>query len=458
MAKVFADDIVLNYIGTDPYVALLGVTVYDTGGNNNGCLDPGETADLTSTLKNIGGVDFSNLSTTLSCTCPHVTITDNSGQFGPLQIDSTKENTFDPYRVITSASTPYGTEADFTLRMQDGSFVDTAYFTLSIGQMAPNDTGLYYAYWSGGPHVHSPVFSWIAIDTSQTTYPGTSLNLGDDAVTQVNLPFTFRYYGVNYTQITVGSDGWIAMGYQTVYDQTNSGIPNIDGPSAMVAGMWDDLDPGNAGQPSDIYYYYHAPTHRFIIEYFRVEHWPSGYHETFEIILHDPAYYTTPTGDGEIIVQYLLGMHETDNTLGIENSSETIGIQYYLDGLYDPLAAPVTDEFAVKYTTYPPDQVPGVEEFGSISQRRCELMICPSIARGSVKISYNIQGSQENAGIKIYDVMGRFVKQFGDLNDSQSTITWNMKDDLGNEVSNGIYFLNLETEDSRVTRKLVVLK
>ena len=90
-AEVSADDVVLNYTGTDPYVACLANTIIDVGGNNNGRLDPGETVDMTATIRNIGGVDFTNLNTTLVCTDPYITITDNSGYFGYLAVDSTEE-------------------------------------------------------------------------------------------------------------------------------------------------------------------------------------------------------------------------------------------------------------------------------------------------------------------------------------------------------------------------------
>lgn len=106
----------------------------DTGGNNNGHLDPGETVDLTSILKNIGGVDFTDLATTIECPSdPYITITDNSGYFGFLAIDSTKENTGDPYVVTASSSTPQGHNAQFRLIATDGSFTDTFDFNLVVG-------------------------------------------------------------------------------------------------------------------------------------------------------------------------------------------------------------------------------------------------------------------------------------------------------------------------------------
>lgn len=461
MAEVSADDIVLGYEGADPHIVFMGSTVYDAGGNNNGRLDPGETADLTSTLLNIGGAGLSNLSTTIECSDGYINIIDNSGYFGSLPVDSIKENTADPYEVSVVSSTPHGHVTDFTLiATADGGFVDTNYFSVCIGQAVPTDSGYYYAYYSGGPHPQSPVFDWFAIDTTQTANPGVSLDLADNQTVTVNLPFTFTFYGVNYTQVSVNSNGWIAMGSQTDADWTNSSIPNNDGPQAMIAGLWDDLDPGNAGEPSDIYHYYDTANHRFVVEYFMVEHFASGYYETFEIILYDPAYYSTPTGDGEIYVQYLVEMQQMDNTLGIENHDESVGIEYFYNSVYNELAVPVTNQSALRYTTWPPDQYPGVEEdfeYTSIVSKPT-LTIYPSIAKGNVSIYYAIPNHQTAAAIKIYDAAGRLVRSFEDLSNHESTIHWNRTDNSGKQVCTGIYFVNLETESRAETGKVIVVE
>ncbi len=431
------------------------------GGNNNGILDPGETADVVVTIQNDGGATADNITSQLTSSSPYITINDGSGNFGTIDPGNTGNNASDPYTVTADAGTPIGTDVDFSVIVQSGVYIDTFDFTLTVGQLAPTDTGYYYSYYSGGPHAQCPVFAWMAIDTSQSVNPGVSLNLGDDVVTQLSLPFTFQYYGLTYDSITVGSDGWIAMGYQTQYDQTNSGIPNTDGPRAMVAGLWDDLDPGNSGQPSDVYYYYDAANNRFIVEYFRVEHWPSGHHETFEIILYDPIHYPTPTGDGEIIVQYLVEMQEADNTLGIENFSETVGIQYYLDGNYHTHASAVTDSFAIKYTTWPPS-TPGIEEYGKVTglpPRTMLTAIYPNPFNHQMKISYQISESSR-VGLKVYDASGRLVRSLADGTHKPGyyTVLWDSKDDVGRAVSAGVYFVQFETGDYKRVEKAVLLK
>jgi len=437
------------------------------GGNGNGILDPGETANLVVTIENEGGGTAASVTSTLMTSSSYITINDPSGNFGTIDPGNTANNAADPYTVTASPSTPYGTEIDFEIEVVSGIYIDTLDFVLVVGQLVPSDTGLYYAYYSGGPHVQSPVFEWIAIDSTQTQNPGTSLDLSDDETVQVSLPFTFVYYGVNYTQISICSNGWIAMGVETSTDYTNTGIPGSDGPEAMIAGIWDDLDPGNSGEPSDVYYYNDASNNRFIVQWFRCEHFSSGYHEDFEIILYDPVVYPTPTGDGEIIVQYLIEMQQADNTLGIENFSETVGIQYYLDGTYDPLAAVVTDSFAIKYTTYPPDWV-GIKEeggFASLPLKTLLGVMYPNPGLGVMSIRYQI-ASVSNISLCVYDAAGRLVRTVikGKCEPGYYTQVWDSRDDLGRRVPAGVYFVRFaanpvgETDDYQRTEKAVLLK
>jgi uncharacterized repeat protein (TIGR01451 family) len=48
-----------------PYILLTDYTINDQTGNNNGQLDPGETAEITVVLKNIGTEDALNITGTL---------------------------------------------------------------------------------------------------------------------------------------------------------------------------------------------------------------------------------------------------------------------------------------------------------------------------------------------------------------------------------------------------------
>jgi len=417
--------------------------------NGNGTFEPAESATVVVTLRNTGSTGIDDISAQIRTNSQYITVIDSIGTFPHIGSDSSAANTLDPFVVFSDSNTPYGTQVNVKLMLNAGYYVDTLDFVFRVGIFVPTDTGYYYAYYSGGAHEYSPTFNWIAIDSTQTANPGISLNLGNDHTIAVALPFDFAYYGIEYDSISICSNGWIALGYQTTLDPSNSSIPNTDGPSAMIAGIWDDLDPGNSGQPSDVYYYYDAAQHRFIVEYFRVEHWPSGDYETFEIILLDPAYYTTPTGDGEIILQYLSAMHQGDNTVGIENSSETIGIQYFLNEVYDTLARPIADSFALRYTTLRPDYT-GLKELlvpAHMSDGTLLAAVQPNPFTNRAVLKYNLS-TPGTVLLRVYDVTGRSVRTLvhDKLDAGFYTIAWDACDDSGLHLPAGVYFISYRVE------------
>ncbi len=246
------------------------------------------------------------------------------------------------------------------------------------------------------------------------------------------------------------------------YDFSNTSIPNIDGPPSMIAGIWDYLEPGTAGQPGDIYYFYDAPNHRFIVEFFMIEHYPTlGYHETFEIILYDPAYNATPTGDGEILVQYLTALQlPTSVTIGIENEPQTVGIQYNYNNNYDSLAVDITNEFAILYTTIVP--TPGVEEYGKsgILPTQTQMMtLHPNPFTRSMSISYQVSSSG-SVDLRVYDAAGRMVSTLaeGSRDPGYYTVQWHGLDDQGRKVPAGVYFIKFSADNYQNVQKTVLLK
>ncbi len=429
---------------------------------NNGILDPSETADLVVTIMNEGGADAENVNATLISASSGITVVDNTGSFGTVGIGNTASNTTDPFSVFASQNIPFGTPVDFSVILQSGVYMDTLDFSIVVGQSVPTDTGYYYSYYSGGPHAEAPVFDWIAIDSTQTANPGVSLDLDRNETVIVDLPFTFQYYGVDYDRISICSNGWISMDSAGTYDFSNTGIPNGDGPPGMIAGIWDYLDPAAAGQPGDIYYYHDAANNRFIVEYYMIEHYPSGgYHETFEIILHDPAHYTTPTGDGEIIVQYLSELQlATSATIGIENFSETVGVEYNYNNSYDSLAVPITNSFAIRYTTFSP--TPGVQEYGKLdvtpSQTRLAV-IHPNPFMRRTSISYQL-ATRGLVSLKVYDAAGRLVAPLaeGSMDPGFYNVSWDGRDDQGRRVPAGVYFIRFNADNHQSVQKTVLLK
>lgn len=200
--------------------------------------------------------------------------------------------------------------------------------------------------------IGGPAFDWIEIDPSAGGQ-GTPLNfVQDDQTFQVELPFTFKYYGLEYDQVSVCSNGWIAMGYTEETDYSNSVIPDADGPPAMLAPFWEDLSPQQSGSVS---YFYDEVNNRFIIEFYRVRQYlPTTAIETFEAILYDPAHHPTATGDGKILFQWLDITDPTQATFGIENQAEAVGIQLGYNNYYDPTTIGICDNYSVLFL--PPEE------------------------------------------------------------------------------------------------------
>ena len=454
------DSIFISHPSITVYSPLLICQEYSiSGGNGNDILEPGETVNVMIILSNDGSATAYNVSGTLTTNSSQVTINDPTGTFGNIGVGNSAGNTADPFNVTASASAAYGILVDCDLIIEAGLYTDTLDFQLAIGEPVPSDTGHYYVYYSGGLHSYAPVFDWFEIAPPG---PGTIVseitNEDADTVT-VTLPFTFRYYGTDYTSVGLCSNGFLEMGSSTYRFGSNTGIPAAGGPRALIAGFWDDLDPSLYG---DIYQYYDGANHRWILEFKDAAHYgASGDRETFQVILLDPLYYPTPTGDGEILVQYLNGMAQPGATFGIENYDETVGIQYYFDGLYHEWAVVVTDSFALKYTTYPPDYV-GVEEYGKVSGLPVQTVLAqvfPNPFARELGISYQV-AQYGRVRLAVYDALGREVCGLMDgmSEPGYYTVTWQACDAQGRRVPTGVYFVRFDSDEYQSILKTVLLK
>ena len=57
-----------------------------------------------------------------------------------------------------------------------------------------------------------------------------------------------------------------------------------------------------------------------------------------------------------------------------------------------------------------------------------------------------------------YDVSGRMVKQFTQFNQTLGQISWDARDNLGNKLPSGVYFLKFQAENYLEIRKLLLIK
>ena len=120
---------------------------------------------------------------------------------------------------------------------------------------------------------------------------GTLVQLGDDSQSGTfNIGFTFCFYGSNYTQFRIGSNGWVSLGagpQPTTF--TSAPIPNagMGVPKNCIMGPWQDWNPGIGGQ---IRYQVQgsAPCRKLVVSWIGVPMFScTNLQGTFHIILYE---------------------------------------------------------------------------------------------------------------------------------------------------------------------------
>ena len=199
--------------------------------------------------------------------------------------------------------------------------------------------------WIGSGAPDGPDFHWFDI----TSY-GTAVALGDDDYTATPIPigFPFPFYGVDRSEIIVGSNGMLGFASAGMNYLGNVELPNPSAPNALIAGFWDDLNPGAGGA----IHTYSDYLGRFIVQFTDVPAYGGAVPMTFQVIL-------SPGGD--ILVQWL-DLDEGDlasATVGIENDGGTDG----LTANYDGTGATIGDGLAVRFLA-PRPLAGGPDAFG----------------------------------------------------------------------------------------------
>ncbi|MFQ6610153.1 MAG: C25 family cysteine peptidase, partial [Fidelibacterota bacterium] len=361
----------LNVVG-----AHLDIHDISVAGNEGGFLTPGQTDTLWIALENDGSLPANSLTGNLSSQENLITIDEFEATWIGINSEES-EYSENPFVISVSENVIYGSVINFTLQLQsDNGFEKQIIFQILAGEQSVNDPlgpdlHGYYIYDSGDTGYDlAPVYNWIEIDPDLGG-SGTALSINDNGNTGdsqiINLPFNFRFYGEDYTQLTVCSNGWIAPGSSPMESFRNYTIPGAGGPSPMIAVFWDDLTTNNGGE---IYTYYDEAQGIFIIEWSALRTFNHNSLETFQAILYDNM--MPPFGDNEIKLQYkdfnntsdgsyYQAIHGDYCTVGLEDQTATIGLQYTFNNGYAIPAMTLNDESALFITTRQAQSVPTPE-------------------------------------------------------------------------------------------------
>ena len=317
--------------------------------------------------------------------------------------------------------------------------------------------------------LRNPEFQWFEIAPPGPGELLTEITNADADTVTVLLPFTFRFYGIDYNSVGICSNGFLEMGSSTYRFGDNTGIPSLGGPKRLIAPFWDDLDPGEGG---DIYTYFDQQNHRWILEFNNVVHYGGSSPETFQAVLLDPQYYPTPTGDGEILLLYKDVSDPSSCTVGIEDHSQLIGLEYLFDNDYDREAHELRDSFAILFSTNPPETRFPIKSKIEVSSQGAEkplskggdadgvpnfvtkfIGVIPNPLLSKAKIEFSLN-SPQRVDLLLFDAQGRLQKRIfsGNLSSGFHVITMTSQN-----IPTGVFFIQMRTDGYVSTKPLLIL-
>jgi hypothetical protein len=178
------------------YLMVQNFTIVDNGGNGNGSLDPGETADIMIETSNMGQIDAPGAMAMLSSTSTDITINSASFDFGTLEANETATATFN---ITVDAAAAIGSSVELMFEVTSGYYMLEASFYPKIGLIVEDfETGDFSQYaWEFAGNADWTVESSGAYEGTFTAKSGTIPN---SASTEMKLtlevagPDTISFY------------------------------------------------------------------------------------------------------------------------------------------------------------------------------------------------------------------------------------------------------------------------
>ena len=290
---------------------------------------------------------------------PDVWETQNSGSFA----------VYPPY-LAACLSQNQTAQQSILLRNDTGAAVN---YTVALS----GTTGPAYSF--GDSVTGNVEYTWEDVSATGTLLA--DISDADDAFEAVAISgFTFPFYGQNFSQVFVSSNGFLTFG--TGSDaHYNTTLPSISAPANLIAPLWDDLDTRGTG---DIYY--KQESDRLIIQYQNVGRYGGTSTYTFQVVLFS---------DGRMQFRYHTLSDVADScTVGIQNPMQTIGVQIVSSASY--LASQMAIEIRPYSEFFTIDPASGVVPANSVSTLTGlfrSLAIPPAVYYANLSLSHDGAGS-----------------------------------------------------------------
>ncbi len=319
----------------------------------------GESAEIQLELLNTGGVSSQALIIT-PLASEFVTFTPGSLSCPPIDIDASGTTSESVELIFDEILFP-GEIITLQFECVQENSVDTLDYRIQLdgaNRFGPSQSDDYgYRMFDNFDLNYSkaPTYDWLEIDT-QLGGDGNAIPISDsweenDDSRTLTLPFTVNYYGVDYDQITVCTNGWAAFGEHSVVNFHNRTIPSPIGPPAMLAPFWDDL----ITVPGLVYVKHDELDDKVIIEWSRMRSLFYFNEISFQLIIYGSTNHSTDTGENDIKFQYLnfdnVDISSNFSTIGIESPDSETGIQASYNNINDPSIGELSAGTALLFTT-----------------------------------------------------------------------------------------------------------
>lgn len=327
---------------------------------------PNAAQSVALTLTNTGRAALISSTITLRSRTARLTLTDSTAVY-PAIAPHMQAGPVDGGFVLSLGDVVPGDWAETEIVF--GSAPDAAVlsYLLPIGNLTGEDpthpdTYGYRAYQSGDTaYAEAPAYAWLEIDPTRGGQ-GTVLSVPDvgegyDTTVTVNLPFPFTFYGQGYNRISICANGFVSFGETRESYFRNYALPAIASPDNMVCVFWDDLFVPPTGRICTLH---DLDAGRFVIEWSRLTNqYGTGMEATFELVLYDTACWPTRTGDGDLLMQYLVfnNSDSWDNqaTIGIQDRDAGHSLQISYAGDSSPGVSMLRASQAILFTTGRPE-------------------------------------------------------------------------------------------------------
>lgn len=441
---------------------------------NNGMLERYEPAGVVFTLTNTGNEPLVASTLTLESSDPYLGIEDGTANLPALAPGASYTLPSDAVRIVGAWNAPSGAIADLnavvTAHMSTYEFTRTLAFQFVLGEVGANDPqtgsdGQYYIYDDTDViYDRVAVYDWFEISPTLDG-PGTILSFTETEQTfSVPLPFTYSYFGTDYTDLSISTDGWVAPGITNATSYSNQPLPHsVDFVSGMIGVLWNQLW-YFFGDDGDISYYYDSTGDRFIVEWHQISDWGTANRpSTFQLQLLNPLSHPTATGDAEWLFMYQdLTFHVTaasGATIGYENVAENAGATYYFDETWPLTSAPLQNGRALRLTTSPPNILDTDDVRPILPENFALRQNYPNPFNPETTIEYRLP-ARSDVKLEIFDVLGRNVATLasGYFEAGIHQVKWNGKSEAGVSVPSGLYFYRLSTPDFKQTQRMLLMR